>query len=80
MSNPIESPFENLLVKLVKDEVVFVTIGGIAMCLNGFIRLTEDVDILAEPSKENLERLLASLRSFGDGHARELSLDDLGDE
>lgn len=41
MSNPVESPFEKRLVKLVKDDVVFATIGGIAMCLNGFIRLTD---------------------------------------
>jgi hypothetical protein len=80
MATPIESPFEKLLVKLVKDGVVFTTVGGVAVCLNGFIRLTEDVDILVEPSTANIERLLSSLRSFGEGYARELTLQDFGDE
>lgn len=80
MDTPIESPFEKLLAKLVKDGAVFTTIGGIAVCLNGFIRLTEDVDILVEPSRENIERLLTSLRTFGEGYARELTPEDLGDE
>ncbi len=80
MAIPIESPFEKLLVKLVNDSVVFTTIGGIAVCLNGFIRLTEDVDILVEPSADNIRRLLDSLSSFGEGYARELTIEDLGDE
>ena len=50
------------------------------MCLNGFIRLTEDVDILVDPSDDNIRRLLDSLATFGEGHARELTPADLGDE
>jgi hypothetical protein len=80
MATPIESPFEKLLVKLVKDGVVFTTVGGVAVCLNGFVRLTEDVDILLERSPENIRRLLASLATFGEGFARELSPADFADE
>jgi hypothetical protein len=80
MTNPIESPFEKLLVALVRDGVAFTTVGGIAVCLNGFVRLTEDVDILVESSPRNLDALLQSLARFGEGYARELSREDFTDE
>jgi hypothetical protein len=80
MPPPIESPFEKLLVKLVRDGVVFTTVGGVAVCLNGYIRLTDDVDLLVEPSPGNIARLLESLAGFGEGHARELTMDDFRDE
>jgi hypothetical protein len=43
------------------------------------LRTTEDVDILVEPSAENVTRLLNELASFGEGHARELSSADFSD-
>lgn len=80
MTNPIESPFEKLLVTLVRDGVAFTTVGDVAVCLNGFVRLTEDVDILVESSRKNLGMLLECLAHFGQGFARELSLDDFTEE
>ena len=49
MPIPLESSFEKLLVLLVKSDVRFITVGDIAVCLNGYVRLTEDVDILIDP-------------------------------
>ena len=80
MRPPLESPFERLLVRLVKDGVVYAAVGGVAVCLNGYVRLTEVVDILVEASAANLQRLLSSLAGFGEGHARELTLGDFSDE
>jgi hypothetical protein len=48
-------------------------VGGVAVALNGFVRATEDVEILIDSSAENIARLLNELRDFGEGHARELS-------
>lgn len=60
--------FENLLVELARAEVDFATVGGVAISLNGFVRATEDVDILVNNSRENLQELLdylsASLSDF----------------
>jgi len=72
----MDTPYEKLLVNLARAKVNFIVVGGVAVALNGFVRTTEDVDILIEPSADNVNRLLTSLCSFGEGHARELSARD----
>lgn len=72
----MDTPYEKLLENLGKAEVKFILVGGLAVALNGFVRTTEDVDILVEVSPENIKRLLRALESFGQGYARELSLGD----
>lgn len=39
----------------------FVVIGGAAVAYHGFLRMTKDVDIVPEPSEENLKRLWEAL-------------------
>jgi hypothetical protein len=80
--NPVtmEPPFERLLARLADANVRFVLVGGLAVALNGYVRLTEDVDILIEPSEPNVRRLLECLADFGEGFARELSVGDFSDE
>jgi len=75
----MDTPYEKLLAKLVRAEVKFMIVGGVAVALNGFVRTTEDIDILIEASAENVTRLLDELRNFGEGHARELSPADFSD-
>ena len=72
----MDTPYEKLLENLAHAEVKFILVGGLAVALNGFVRTTEDVDILVEASPENLGRLLQSLASFGEGHACELCVAD----
>lgn len=76
----MELSFEKLLVRLTEAEVKFLLVGGLAVALNGYVRLTEDVDLLVEDSSENLEKLLATLAEFGEGFARELSVSDFTPE
>ena len=66
----MDTPYEKLLAKLARAEVKFIIVGGVAVALNGFVRTTEDVDILVESSAENVTRLLNELRNFGEGHAQ----------
>jgi hypothetical protein len=68
--------FESLLVKLARARVEFLVAGGVAVCLNGFVRTTQDLDLLVEASSANLQRLLTCLAGFGEGFARELALED----
>ena len=75
----MDTPYEKLLAKLARAEVKFMIVGGVAVALNGFLRTTEDVDILIEASAENVTRLLDELGNFGEGHARELSPADFSD-
>ena len=76
----MEPTFEKLLVILAEAGVGFVVVGGVAVTLHGYVRLTEDVDILIEPSPANIQRFLDSLADYGEGFARELSLEDFTDE
>ncbi len=72
--------FESLLVKLSRAGVDYLVAGGVAVCLNGFVRTTQDLDLLVEASPANLRRLLSCLASFGEGFARELSPEDFPPE
>ena len=68
MATPLESSFEKLLVLLTRNKVSFITVGGIAVCLNGYVRLTEDVDILVDPAEANIHKLIHALSGFGEGY------------
>lgn len=57
-----------------------MTVGGLACAMCGFVRTTEDVDILIDGAPENVEALLRVLGAFGEGHARELQIADFTDE
>ena len=72
--------FGNLLVALVRAGVDFAAVGGVAVSLNGFVRATDDVDILVHNSPENLRKLLRNLESWGEGWARELKVEDFAIE
>ena len=69
-------PYEKLLVGLVRGGVDFAAVGGIAISLNGFVRATEDVDIIVNSAPENLRKMLACLEQWGEGWARELKPED----
>jgi hypothetical protein len=48
------SPYEKLLVGLVRAGVDFAVVGGVAISMNGFIRATEDVGVIVSSAPENL--------------------------
>src|ERR1700722_20890307 len=63
--------------RLLEDEhVEYALIGGYALALQGIVRLTEDVDILVEPTVENGRRWVRALSRLPDGAAKELAGDD----
>jgi hypothetical protein len=64
------------LADLSAAQVDFILVGGVAVALAGYARATEDVDLLVEASPENIQRLLAALEDFGEGHARKLTPGD----
>jgi len=74
------SQFEKLLADLASCGVDFAVVGGLAVILNGYPRLTVDADILAHNSPENIRKLLDCLKNWGEGWARELSLEDFAIE
>jgi hypothetical protein len=54
------------------EHVQYALIGGYALALQGIVRLTEDVDILVEPTEENARRWVRALSKLPDGAAKEL--------
>ncbi len=83
---PALQPIE-LLGELGAHRVDFVVIGGYSLAAHGYIRGTKDVDIVPDPGRENLERLLEALTAldaeplavgeFGAEELLELNLDNL---
>lgn len=57
---------------LESEGVEYALIGGYALALQGIVRLTEDIDILVEPTEENAARWVRALSKLPDGAAREL--------
>jgi hypothetical protein len=70
------SQFEKLLAGLARNGVDFAVVGGLAVILNGYPRLTVDADILVHNSQDNLHKLLDYLKTWGDGAAQELTVED----
>jgi hypothetical protein len=53
-----------LLAALHEQGVNFVVIGGVAVGAHGFIRGTEDLDLVPEPDPRNLDRLTRALAAL----------------
>jgi hypothetical protein len=53
-----------LLGALNELEVDFVVIGGVAVGAHGYVRGTEDLDLVPDPDPENLARLTEALRKL----------------
>ena len=63
-----------LLANLLADEGArWALIGGYGIAAHGFVRFSEDVDILVDPSPANTRRWIAALANLPDGATRELA-------
>lgn len=58
------SRFLDLLDLLVRHEVEFIVIGGVAAALEGSPLTTFDLDVLFDPTPDNIQRLLLALREI----------------
>ena len=76
--NPREtvSRFESLLADLARNRVDFAVVGGLAVILNGYPRLTLDADIIVNEAPDNVRRMLDCLSNWGEGWARELKVEE----
>jgi hypothetical protein len=61
---------------LEREHVEYALIGGYALALQGIVRLTEDIDILVEPTADNARRWVRALSDLPDGAAKELAKDE----
>jgi hypothetical protein len=54
----------DLLIRLIRVEVEFVVVGGVAGVLHGSSLVTQDIDVCAPLTRENLARILSALRDL----------------
>ena len=59
--------YVRLFEKLRNRSVEFLILGGAAVCLHGFARMTNNIDILLKNTPENLARFAAAMNDWGDG-------------
>ncbi|OPX28897.1 MAG: hypothetical protein B1H09_07125 [Gemmatimonadaceae bacterium 4484_173] len=52
-----------------KHDVAYALVGGYAVNYYGYTRMTQDIDFLLLPSKENAENVMNALEEFGFGNA-----------
>ena len=75
------TPEENDIVKLcaaLNDEgALYVIVGGVAVNQQGFLRATEDIDLLLEDSKENQTKALRALEVLPDKAVLQVEDNDL---
>jgi hypothetical protein len=55
------------------EGVEYALIGGYAIAAHGYVRFSEDVDILVDPSRENTRRWISALSHLPDSAAGELA-------
>ncbi|MEJ2306887.1 MAG: hypothetical protein P8Y62_04105 [candidate division WOR-3 bacterium] len=60
-----EKDYEEFLNLLNKNKVKYAIVGSFALALYSKPRYTKDLDILIEPEKENIKRLINVLEKFG---------------
>ncbi len=59
-----EVPHRELLERLAAEEVRYVLVGGLAVGAWGYVRGTEDIDLVPDSEPHNLERLIALLEGL----------------
>ena len=64
----LENGLHKLLNAFMRESVQYVLVGGHAVRLNGFLRATEDIDVLLPCSVENGERVIKALNFLASSH------------
>lgn len=55
----------------------YILIGGFAVNYYGFPRATEDIDLLVDPSEDNISKIKNALSFLPDNAVKEVALDDV---
>lgn len=74
---PSVADLVNLCRELNRHEAKYIVIGGMAIIQAGFVRATEDIDLLIETSPENQQKIRAAMLTLPDKAIREVGPDDL---
>ena len=67
----------DLCTALNREGARYVLIGGFAVILHGFVRSTKDVDLLVDPSEENIRAVKRAMATLPDNAAALLADDEV---
>ena len=76
---PQKADLITLCAALNAHEVRYLVVGGMAIIQQGFLRATEDIDLLIESSVQNIERVRSALSILPDQAVLEMQPQDLID-
>lgn len=74
---PEQSDLVKLCASLNAQGASYIVVGGMAVIQQGFLRATEDIDLLLENSRQNQARVRKALEVLPDKAVREMSEGDL---
>jgi len=63
--------------RLNDEQARYVVVGGMAIIQAGFVRATEDVDLLIDASQDNVARVRRALMTLPDAAVRDVADDDV---
>ncbi len=70
--------FIKVIAEFEREGVEYVLIGGFAVVLHGFPRLTQDIDMFIRPTEENITKVRRALYTvFHDQSISEITLDEV---
>lgn len=75
--SPNEDDLLTLCRALNAEGAKYIVVGGMAILRLGFVRATEDVDLLVEGSVENIQKVRRGLEVLPDQAVLELTIEDL---
>ena len=62
---PLHPDFREFIASMTRHRVRFVVVGAHALAALGRARMTDDLDLLLEPTPDNAQRTADALRDFG---------------
>lgn len=65
MELELQQDFKELFKSLNKNEVRYLLVGGYAVVIYGYVRNTNDIDIVVSSDRLNAEKLVKALTEFG---------------
>ena len=74
---PEQTDLARLCAALNTESARYIVVGGMAIIQQGFLRATEDIDLLLESSRANQSRVLKALEILPDKSVKELTETDL---
>lgn len=57
--------YEKILTELERNDIKYLVIGGVAVNLYGYQRITKDLDIMLSFEKENMEKFVKIVKTLG---------------